>query len=189
MARITFSLTPVRLSSMSRSVDRSKRAGREAIIVMMDFSLKPALTSFTTAAFVSGAVLPVCAQTKVEPKRRQRTRRRLRLNKKPFIIVSSLLRTTRRFSNWLRIIPNNVVLVAAANALDVIARLFKRGDSVTVIEHPAFARIITRQRQIHSPVEHGQQFLQILRAATDVFSGIEGPGHPETPCRAGHQLH
>src|ERR1044072_8757880 len=96
MARMTFSLTPVFLSSISRSVDRSKRAGREPIIVMMDLSLKPALTSLTMAALVSGVLLEVCAHKAVEPMRRQRTRRRLRLNRKPIItcFLSLLLTTT-----------------------------------------------------------------------------------------------
>src|SRR5690349_17797782 len=179
-----FSLTPVRFSSMSRSVERSNRAGREPIIVMIDFSLKPALTSLTTAALVSGVVLPDCAQTKLELIRRKRTRRRLRLNRKPFInCFLSLLRTTRLSSNGPLILPH---MVAVAYSLDVIARLFERGDSVTVIEHPAFTRIITRQREIHSAVEHRQQFLQILRAATDVVSRVKGPQYPETPCGAGH---
>src|ERR1051326_8134841 len=136
MARMTFSLTPVFLSSISRSVDRSKRAGREPIIVMMDLSLKPALTSLTTAALVSGVLLEVCAHKAVEPMRRQRTRRRLRLNRKPIITCFlTLLLTTTLFSDGPRIILNMIV-VAAANALDVVARLFKRGHSVNVIETP-----------------------------------------------------
>src|ERR1700754_1245512 len=54
MARITFSLTPLRFSSIILSGDRSKLGIRESIIEMMVFSLKPALASLTTEALVSG---------------------------------------------------------------------------------------------------------------------------------------
>src|ERR1041385_7494735 len=93
MARITLSLTPVRFRSMRRSVERSKLAGRELIIVIIDLSLKPALTSLTMAAFVKGVVLSRdCPQTRAQFIRRQRTRRTLRLKIKRFMMASSFVR-------------------------------------------------------------------------------------------------
>src|SRR5215208_3006020 len=89
MARITFSLTPVRLSSMIRSVDKSNWTGREAIIVIIDFSLKPALTSLTIEAFVRVELSRDCPHTRAQLIRRQRIRRRLRLNRTRFMVASS----------------------------------------------------------------------------------------------------
>ncbi len=53
IARITFSVTPLRFNSIIRSGDRSKRECRLLIMEIMVFSLKPAFTSFTTEVFVS----------------------------------------------------------------------------------------------------------------------------------------
>src|ERR1041384_2067806 len=92
MARITLSLTPVRFRSMRRSVERSKLAGRELMIVIIDLSLKPALTSLTMAAFVKGAVLSRdCPHTRAQFIR-QRATRRLRLKIKRFMMASSSVR-------------------------------------------------------------------------------------------------
>src|SRR5215213_9039138 len=79
--------------------------------------------------------------------------------------------------------------VAAANALNVVARFFKRGNPVAITEDPAFTGIITRQRQIHSAVEHSQELPQILRASAYVLSGVKRTRYPETASRVRHQLH
>src|SRR6185503_6282649 len=96
---MTFSLTPVRLSSMIRSVDKSKLTGRAAMIVIIDFSLKPALTSLTMEAFVRGAgLLRGCPHDGEQNTRRHRIRRRLRLNRKRFMMVSSSVHDDAAFS-------------------------------------------------------------------------------------------
>src|SRR5258708_38032721 len=79
--------------------------------------------------------------------------------------------------------------VACANALDVVSSLFERWDPVTVIEHPPLTSIITRQRQIYPPTEHGHQFLQILRPATDVVRGVKRTRNAEAARGPRHQLH
>src|ERR1044072_6700773 len=56
-----FSLTPFRLRSIMRSGDKSKRLERDSMTAMMVFSLKFAFTNLTTAALVSGASFPDCA--------------------------------------------------------------------------------------------------------------------------------
>src|SRR5688500_6229810 len=55
---MTFSLTPLRLSSIMRSGERSKFGMRVLMIEMMVFSLKPALVSLTTAALLSACCWP-----------------------------------------------------------------------------------------------------------------------------------
>src|ERR1041385_3345538 len=97
---MTLSLTPVRLSSMIRSVDKSKLTGLEAMIVIIDLSLKPALTSLTMAVFVRGVVLlRGCPHATEQLIRSDRTRRRLRLNEKRFMMASSSVRDVVTF--WL----------------------------------------------------------------------------------------
>src|SRR5712664_1107527 len=49
-----FSLTPLRFRSINLSGSRLNELGRLRIMAMTVFSLKPARTSLTTAAFVSG---------------------------------------------------------------------------------------------------------------------------------------
>src|SRR6185369_7289937 len=156
---------------MRRSVVKSNLTTRAPMMVIMDLSLKPALTSLTTEAFVRRALLsPDCAHAEAQINR-QRTRRRQRKNKKTFITIPLLLATTRRLNNGCRctrLSLNRVVAVAAADAFDVVARLFERRHPVTVIEDPTFARIITRQGQINLPVEHHQELLQILCATANI---------------------
>src|SRR5215217_3412214 len=62
IATMMFSPTPLRLSWIMRSDERSKLGGRDAMIRMIVFSLKPALTCFTSSAVVSGpSFLRSCA--------------------------------------------------------------------------------------------------------------------------------
>src|SRR6185369_17365345 len=117
---------------------------------------------------------------------RQRTRRRLRKNKKTFITIPLLLLTTRRSGNRFRFTLNSVIAVADADPFYVVARLFERGHPVTIIKDPAFARIITRQGQIHLPVEHRQKLLQILRATANIVRRIKGTQYAETAGSSGH---
>src|SRR5215203_4038337 len=63
--------------------------------------------------------------------------------------------------------------VAFSNRLNVIARLSVGWDVATILEHRAFARIITRQHQIDFPSKHVHQLLHVLGAASDVFSRVE----------------
>src|SRR6266487_2406406 len=79
--------------------------------------------------------------------------------------------------------------VACANAFDVVSSLFERWDPVTVIEHSPLAGIITRQRQIYPPTEHGHQFLQILCPTTDVVRRVIRTRNAESACGSRHQLH
>jgi hypothetical protein len=54
MARMMFSLTPLRFSSMSCAGSNLKSPGRLLMMAITVFSLKPARTNLTTDAFVSG---------------------------------------------------------------------------------------------------------------------------------------
>ena len=54
IARIMFSLTPLRFRSISRSGSRLKRLARVRMMAITVFSLNPARTSLTTAALVRG---------------------------------------------------------------------------------------------------------------------------------------
>src|SRR5258705_12346684 len=92
MARITFSVTPVRFSSIILSVERSKWAGREAMIEIIVFSLKPAFTSLTTAALVSGP-LPAevwAAAWKEQINANKKAKGSVRLNRKNFMVFSPI---------------------------------------------------------------------------------------------------
>ena len=68
IATMMFSLTPARLSWIMRSDVRSKFGILEAMMSTIVFSLKPALTSLITSAFVIGPSSLVCACTpKADP--------------------------------------------------------------------------------------------------------------------------
>ncbi len=105
------------------------------------------------------------------------------------IVSSFLLATPWCFSTRPRFVLNRMIAVAAANALYVVARLFERGHPIAITEDPAFARIITRQRQIYPAIEHRQELFQILSAAANVFSRVKWTPYAETASCTRHQLH
>src|SRR5690242_1936931 len=78
---------------MMRSVDKSKLTGFDSMIVIIDFSLKPALTSLTIETFVRASLsVRDCPHAGGQIISRPRIRRRLWLNRKRFMMVSSSVR-------------------------------------------------------------------------------------------------
>ena len=150
-----------------RSDERSKFGGLDAMIKTIVFSLKPALTSLTISALVSGpSFCLVCALTPMaQPVNKQKIIRVV--GKKDFIAHPLALLRIRHvvFCTWLPARQS----VAFSDRFNVVARLSIRRDVTTILEHRAFAGIITRQRQIHAAAEYGQKLFQILRAAANIF--------------------
>src|ERR1043165_8317438 len=69
--------------------------------------------------------------------------------------------------------------VAFSNRSNIVACLSVRGDVTTILQHRALSGIITREHQIDFTAEHIHQFLQVLSAGPDVFSGVKGLANTE----------
>src|SRR6185503_10948466 len=167
-----------------RSDERSKFGGLDEIIKTIVFSLKPALTSLTTSALVSGpSFCFVCALTPMaQPINKQKTIRVV--GKKDLIAHPLALLRIRHvvFCTWLPARQS----VAFSDRFNVVARLSIRRDVATILEHRAFASIITRQHQIDFSAEHVHQLAHVLRPAPDVFSRIKRLSDTQPPSCSRH---
>src|SRR6185369_3121538 len=154
-----------------RSDERSKFGGLDAMIKTIVFSLKPALTSLTTSALVSGpSFCLVCALT---PAAQAINKQKIIsvVGKKDFIAHPLALLRSRHvvFCTWL---PSRQS-VTFSDRFNVVARLSVRRDITTIFEHRAFTGIITRQHQIDFSAEQVHQFAHVLRPGPDVLSRIK----------------
>src|SRR6185369_3705206 len=174
IARIIFSLTPLRFSSIRCSVSSLKLLGRLPMIVMIVFSLKPALTSLTIDAFVSGpsdcCCCPNASIAKIETHKNAAR--------------MSLLINLSRFLG-----TRDGPFVAFADLLYVVASLLIRRHFVSKLRHRTFARVVTRQHEIDAVIEAIQQLPQVSRATGNILRGIVRASHTVTRPRARHQLH
>src|SRR6185503_21040752 len=162
-----------------RSDERSKFGGLDEMIKTIVFSLKPALTSLTISALVSGPSFCLfCALTPTaQPINKQKIIRVV--GKKDFIAHPLALLRSRHvvFCTWLPALQS----VAFSDRFNVVARLSIRRDVTTILEHRAFAGIITRQHQVDFSAEHVHQFAHVLGSAPDVFSRIKRPSDTQPP--------
>src|SRR6185369_10342525 len=173
IARMMLSFTPLRFNSMRCSVSSLKSLGRLPMIVMIVFSLKPALTSRTIAAFVSGpsgCCWPNAPVAKIE---RHKNAADINL----LINLSRFLRT------------RDGPFVAFADLLYVVASLLIRRHLVSKLRHRTFAGVVTRKHEIDAVIEAIQQLSQIACAAGNVLCGIVRASHTVARSRARHQLH
>src|SRR5215813_9615873 len=188
IARMTCSLTLLRFSSISRSAVSSNLLGRERMIAMRVFSLKPAWTNLITAALVSGSEF-CCAITELRLAKTQKVRSRRALNISK-ILVEKIL-TFRRCSPPLvmgfRLLGTAVITIAYFS--HIVSRFPVGWHPVSEPHDGPFPGVVARQHQVHTAIELIHQLLQIASAAGDVLRRIERVANPEARCCSRHQLH